>query len=44
MTGDLNAMADWLLTCGVDTVALKSTGVYWTLVCDVLEQRGLKVS
>jgi hypothetical protein len=29
MTGDLNAMADWLLACGVDTVALESTGVYW---------------
>jgi hypothetical protein len=25
MTGDLNAMADWLLACGVDTVALEST-------------------
>jgi hypothetical protein len=29
MTDDLNAMADWLLSCGVDTVALESTGVYW---------------
>jgi len=28
MTGDLHAMADWLLACGVDTVALESTGVY----------------
>lgn len=28
MTGDLHAMADWLLACGADTVALKSTGVY----------------
>jgi hypothetical protein len=27
MTDDLNAMADWLLPCGVDTVALESTGV-----------------
>ena len=43
MTGDLNAMADWLLACGVDTVALESTGVYWIPVYDVLEQRGLKV-
>ena len=25
MTGDLNAMADWLIACGVDTVALEST-------------------
>jgi transposase len=43
MTHDLNAMADWLLACGVDTVALESTGVYWIPVYEVLEQRGLKV-
>lgn len=43
MTDDLNAMADWLLACGVDTVALESTGVYWIAVFEVLEQRGLKV-
>ena len=43
MTDDLHAMADWLLTCGVDTVALESTGVYWIPVYEVLEQRGLKV-
>ncbi|MBC8725857.1 IS110 family transposase [Paraburkholderia sp. 31.1] len=43
MTGDLHAMADWLLACGVDTVALESTGVYWIPVYEVLEQRGLTV-
>ena len=43
MTDDLNALADWLLACGVDTVALESTGVYWIPVYEVLEQRGLKV-
>lgn len=43
MTDDLNAMADWMLACGVDTVALESTGVYWIPVFEVLEQRGLKV-
>ena len=43
MTGDLNAMADWLLACGVDSVALESTGVYWIPVYEVLAQRGLKV-
>ena len=43
MTDDLNAMADWLLACGVDTVALESTGVYWIPVFEVLEQRGLQV-
>ncbi len=43
MTDDLNAMADWLLACGVDAVALESTGVYWIPVYEVLEQRGLTV-
>ena len=43
MMDDLNAMAGWLLACGVDTVALESTGVYWIPVFEVLEQRGLKV-
>ncbi|QIE29701.1 IS110 family transposase ISCARN20 (plasmid) [Caballeronia sp. SBC2] len=43
MTDDLNAMADWLLACSVDTVALESTGVYWIPVYEVLEQRGLTV-
>jgi hypothetical protein len=41
MIDDLNAVADWLLACGVDTVALKSTGVYWIPVYEVLEQHGL---
>src|SRR5215472_18196605 len=43
MTDDLNAMADWLLACGVDTVVLESTGVYWIPVYEILEQRGLTV-
>ena len=43
MTDDLNAMAEWLRACGVDTVALESTGVYWIPVYEVLEQHGLKV-
>lgn len=43
MTDDLCAMADWLLACGVDTVALESTGVYWIPVFEVLEKHGLTV-
>ena len=43
VTDELNALADWLLACGVDTVALESTGIYWIPVYEVLEQRGLKV-
>ena len=30
-TADLNRLADWLESCGVKTVALQSTGVYWIL-------------
>jgi hypothetical protein len=29
ITEDLEQMADWLLRCGVKTVAMESTGVYW---------------
>jgi transposase len=43
MTDELHAMADWLLACGVDTVALESTGVFWIPIYEVLEQRGLTV-
>ena len=28
-TADLAALADWLTECGIETVALESTGVYW---------------
>ena len=43
MTDDLNALADWLIACGVDTVAVESTGVYWIGLYEVLERRGLTV-
>ena len=42
-TCDLNALADWLSRCGVDTVAMESTGVYWIAVYELLESRGFKV-
>lgn len=42
-TEDLEAMADWLLACGVDVVAMESTGVYWIAPYEVLESRGLQV-
>jgi hypothetical protein len=28
-TAELKAMADWLKQCGIRTVAMQSTGVYW---------------
>ena len=42
-TPDLYQLADWLAQCGVDTVAMESTGVYWIPVFEILEARGLKV-
>ena len=42
-TGDLHRMADWLARCGVRTVAMESTGVYWIPVFEVLDQRGFDV-
>jgi len=30
-TGGLYALADWLVKCGIKTVALESTGVYFAL-------------
>ena len=38
-TVDLNALADWLKTCSVDTVAMESTGVYWILAAQTRRQR-----
>src|ERR1700736_5216461 len=43
VTDELNARADWLLSCGGDTGALESTCVYWIPEYEVLEQRGLTV-
>jgi transposase len=41
-TGDLHQMAEWLVSCGITTAAMESTGVYWIPVYDVLEQHGIK--
>lgn len=43
VTAELENMANWLIACGIKTIALESTGVYWIPVCDVLEDRGLEV-
>lgn len=42
-TAHLYALADWLLACGIETVAMESTGVYWIPVYELLESRGLDV-
>lgn len=42
-TKDLYAIADWLAQCGVTTVAMESTGVYWVALYEVLDERGFQV-
>lgn len=42
-TADLHALADWLMACGVDTVAMESTGVYWIPLYELLDARGFTV-
>jgi transposase len=42
-TGDLQRLADWFERCGVRTVAMESTGVYWIPAYEILEQRGFEV-
>ena len=42
-TADLQRLADWLDGCGVDTVAMESTGVYWIPLYELLDARGFTV-
>ena len=42
-TVDLYRLADWLKGCGVETVAMESTGVYWIPLFQVLEEKGFDV-
>jgi transposase len=42
-TADLEALADWLATCGITTIAMESTGVYWIPLFELLETRGCEV-
>jgi transposase len=42
-TADLHRLAEWLAECGVKTVAMESTGVYWIPLFELLESRGFEV-
>jgi transposase len=41
-TRDLDELVEWLLQCGVKTVALESTSVYWIPLFQKLEAAGLE--
>jgi transposase len=42
-TADLEAMAEWFKACGVTSVAMEATGVYWISLFQILERSGLRV-
>ena len=42
-TVDLHRLADWLEHCGIETVAMESTGIYWVPLYEILEARGFEV-
>lgn len=42
-TSSLFALRDWLLQCGIKTVAMESTGNYWIGIYGILEEAGLDV-
>lgn len=42
-TTDLHVLADWLVKCKIETVAMESTGVYWIPLFELLESRGFEV-
>ena len=43
-TADLHRMAQWLKACGIQTVAMQATGVYWIALYQILEDHGLEVN
>ena len=42
-TADLHRLADWLSACGIRSVAMEATGVYWIPLFEILEARGFEV-
>ena len=42
-TADLHRLIDWFVECGVDTVVMESTSVYWIPIFELLDARGFAV-
>jgi transposase len=42
-TAELRRLAEWLTQCGIKTVAMESTEVYWIPLYEILEQHGFEV-
>src|ERR1700723_2474840 len=43
-TADLHRMAQWMKACGVETVVMQATGVYWVALFQTLESYGFQVN
>jgi transposase len=43
-TTDLHRLVDWFSECGVDTVVMESTSIYWIPIFELLDARGFAVS
>lgn len=41
-TEELERLAEWLLSLGINTVAMESTGVYWIPLYEILERRRIR--
>jgi transposase len=41
-TADLKRMCQWLQACGIETVAMQATGVYWIPLYDQLKKHGIR--
>lgn len=42
-TEELDCLVEWLREAKVQTVAMESTGIYWTVLCGKLEAAGIEV-
>src|SRR5207344_1103910 len=42
-TTDLHRLVDWFTECGVETVVMESTSVYWIPIFELLDARGFTV-
>jgi|SRR5579862_7292126 len=43
-TADLHRIAEWLKVCGIQTVVMQATGVYWIALYQILEDHGFEVN
>jgi len=42
-TADLRSMAEWIKQCGITTIVMESTGVYWIPVFEILDEYKFEV-